>query len=384
MGRPATSQQGVLPKERFGLSGDNRISRHSVMAKTESDIKSFHDLSTALAHMPLEEPPVILLSGEDGDLFDMALEKVRHRLAREAGSVELTVLSGEQGDEQKLLLDLYNIPLFAPYRIFVVRQAHDVLKSLSGARQKAGLGSLPPRTLLLLDWRGRPPAWAERLFGDRCLHLSSREVYDNRMLETVLGAEKRVGVRLTDEARDLFVEAVERKEGAIERALVRLRERLPKDKLSSVSAELLREILLPDVGFDVFALVDALFARDFAIVERELARFHPNIDNYFAVLKIMLSRADELRRCMMARHMGMSDAQVAELIGIKNRPPFIQKKILSRLAQETSLYGGARLLGIYDMLIDLQHEFRSRVPLHRQSLVFSERVREVFMGDGRK
>ena len=355
--------------------------REKRMAKAQSDIKTFHDLIAALANMELEQPPVVIISGDDPDLVDLALEKLRHRLARSGEHLETTVFSGEQGDDRKLLEQLYNMPLFAAYRLFLVRQAQEVLKPLLPGRQKSGYGALPPRTLLVLDYRGRAPAAAERLFGSHTVHLAARDVYDNRMLETVVSAEKRFGLRLLEDARQLLLESVEKREGAVERAVMRLRERLPSERHQKVGVDDVREILLPDVGFHVFELVDALYARDFAVVERELTRFDPHSDSFFAVLKVMLGRADELRRALAGRHMGMNDEQLAELVGIKNRPPFIQKRILSRLAHEQSLYAGGRLLAIYDLLIELQHDFRSRVPLHQQSLVFIERVREVFMED---
>lgn len=351
------------------------------MPKPETAIKVFHELSAAIGHINLDQPPVILISGEDPDLLDMALERVRHRLGRAGEQVELTSFSGEQGDDRKLVEQLYNMPLFSAYRLFLVRQAHEVLKPLVAAKRKGGHGALPARTLLLIDYRGRAPASLERLFGAECLHLAARDVYDNRMLETVIAAEKRCGLRLAEDARQLLIESVEKREGAVERAIMRLRDRIPQDRHQMIDAVQVRELLLPDVGFHVFELVDALFARDFAIVERELIRFNPATDSFFAVLKVMLGRTDELRRAIVGRYMGMNDTQVAELVGIKNRPPFIQKRILSRISQEAAAFGGRRLLQIYDLLVELQHDFRSRVPLHQQSLVFSERVGRLFLDD---
>lgn len=346
----------------------------------QSDIKNFQDLTAQLGKMDLIQPPVIIVSGEDADVFDMALDRVRAQIKTSGEELETTVLSGEAGDDARLMQELLNIPLFAPYRLFVVRQAADVLKSLMTGK-KAALSALPDRTLLMLDYHGKLPAGVGKLFANSSiLHLATRDLYENRVFEAIVSAEKRLGLKLSEDARQLLHNSVEKREGAVDRTLQRLKDQLPRTKWGSIEVGDVREILLPDVSFRIFDLVDALFARDMNVVSRELARFQHNSDSFFAVLKVMLSRADEIRRAAICRKMGMNDAQLAEQIGIKNRPPFVQKRILARLHQELALYDSVRLQKVYQLLIDLQFEFRSRVPPQRHVLVFSQRTLQLFFG----
>ncbi|MCB1320138.1 MAG: hypothetical protein KDK34_07790 [Leptospiraceae bacterium] len=132
------------------------------------------------------------------------------------------------------------------------------------------------------------------------------------------------------------------------------------------------------MGCNSFALVDALFALDHRTVQRELIRFNPSEDSFFGILKLILNRANEIRLAKSGIGMGMNDDELLSFLALKNRPPFIQKKILSRLKAEINRFTTPRLRIIFDFIIECQRDFRSNIPVPRQNLIFQQRILSVF------
>ena len=121
-------------------------------------------------------------------------------------------------------------------------------------------------------------------------------------------------------------------------------------------------------------LVDALFDRNHAAVRRELLRWNPSTDNMFSILKLMLTRTDEIRKARVGYSHGLNDDEVLKLLNLEKRPPFVKKKISRRLHGEIAAYDDGVIQSIYEMLMDMQAEFRSGAPPAKQLLVFEEKV----------
>ena len=330
----------------------------------------------------LDTPDVVVLSGSDTSVFPGTVETVRALLEKKVGSFEVTTFSGEPDDDRRFQEEIFNIPLFAPYRLVIVRQGHDVFRqavqspSVATALQEE-FSRLPDRTFILIEYAGDPGARFLKLFGDRLHHSVSRDLYSNQVLDVILGLSKRIGVQLTEEALHEFKEKIEPRGGVIELALQRLKERLPPGE-KEIGVEALREVLFPHPGMNVFALVDALYAGNHRVVERELGHFNPPEDNFFVIFKLMLNRANEIRRAAVARSHGTRDDELVKMLGLKGRPPFIQKKILQRLHAEVPRYWPDRLGHVYDFLFEMQVDFRYTVPVAHQPAVFQEKILPIF------
>ncbi len=80
----------------------------------------------------------------------------------------------------------------------------------------------------------------------------------------------------------------------------------------------------------------------------------------------------------MARSHGTRDDELIKLLGLQGRPPFIQKKTLGRLRDETPRFWPDRLGQIYDFLLELQLDFRYTVPVSHQRQVFQEKILPLF------
>ncbi len=350
------------------------------------EIKDPGSFEKHLSRMPLETPEIIVISGSDTGVLDTAALMIKARLQREIGAFETTVYSAEPGEDSRFRQEVFNIPLFAPYRFFIVRHGEELFapylpgaenssRKSESAALKREFERLPDRTLILIEFSGNPPAKFLDLFAGKLCHLQTKELYSNQVLDVVRATAKKLGIQLEDESIYEIRDRVPQKAAAIESALQRLRG-IVKDR--AVSVEDVREILFPAPGVQPFALVDAIFAQDHTMVEKELLRFNPQEDNFLVILKLILNRANEIRQFLTGRKLGMSESEILEFLDIKNRPPFIQKKILSRLADESRHFNNKRLSILYAFLVKTGNEFRSGVPAHKQNLFFQEKIMEVF------
>lgn len=335
--------------------------------------------------LDLENPGVIMVSGSDTAAADGLIDRFRLRLSKEIGQYETILFSGETGDDQRFIEEIANVPLFSPYRFILVRQGEELFRTpLASKAQYAGyteaFANPSPRTAIFVVYAGSPSQKLVKLFhAAGFLHFVTRDLFSNQISDQIRAIAKRLHLNLGEEAVHVVRESVEPKSGAIEQALQRLRDTLANNELERpISLDAVREVLFPGQGVNAFAFVDALFALDHRSVERELIHFNPAADNFFSILKIILNRTDEIRKARIGIGMGMQDAELIDFLGLKGRPPFIQKKILSRLKMEVNTFPPLRLEGVYEMLIQIQNEFRSNVPAARHSLIFQRHISDVF------
>ena len=166
------------------------------------DSKSFY---ATLDQVNLEVPPIVVVSGSDGAAFDTILKRIKGMLEKSVGPYEMTLFSGEPGDDKRLLEEAFNVPLFAPYRLMVVRQGQEVFKPIlsSKARLSSCVESftrLPDRTWVLFHYEGAPPAKFMKIFGKRVLHHSTRDLFPNQVAEEIYATARRFGLALDDHA----------------------------------------------------------------------------------------------------------------------------------------------------------------------------------------
>lgn len=328
-------------------------------------------------------PRFLLLSGQDMELGELIIRDIKKHLQNELGSYELLVFSHESQESMRLHSELANAPLFSLYRFILVRKAEEILKEVfsSTARAKAfseTLKKTPARTLILFLYAGAPKVQILKLLEsqDFFMHFVSAKIYADQLEGVLKRALQQRKWKLAPEAFHFLLENIDSKTGSIEHVLDAL-ELFAKER-EEVSMEEVRSVLFPDRGWDPFILLDALFSGDRKQLLSQYKRFHPGIDNFFVLLKLLLGRMDEIRKARIAYGQNMNDAEMLSFLGLKSRPPFIQKKILRRLRFESPRFTESLQLQFYDFLIAMQKNFRSQVPLAKQSLIFQEAALRFF------
>ena len=323
-------------------------------------------------------PPAILVSGQDASIFDRVDDLLRNQvLKREA--VDITVLTGEQEDGALLLKEIFNLPLFSPYRLFLVKDAKpsfEYILSKERAAEHRNLNNIADRTMLAFYFEGEPTKAMLSVFGENLIHLHTKPLYSDSMEQAIRRTAAELSVNLTEEAVAEIRERVAAKEGAIFDALHQLKSAQPGKAATGI--ETVRDVLFPKAGFDMFRLIDACFMGDVYTFSREIMKYNPPDDTLLALLRLLLNRTDELRKYRISQSLNLSTDETINLVGLKNRHPFIQKKTLKRLSEEANRFHSDRLRRIYEMLVETSSSFRLTVPMHEQSMFFQTKMIEIF------
>jgi DNA polymerase III delta subunit len=341
-------------------------------------VKDSHELLAKLRGIDITLPPVILVSGSDPSIFDHTVDFIRSQLLKHE-TVEITLLTGEQEDAAVLVAAAFNLPLFSPYRLFIVKNAEPIFRYiLSDERSpdQQNFSSLPERTMLAFYLAGEPSKAMLRLFGDRLLHLHTKNLFAENMEEAIRRTARHLRLPLTEEALLEIRERLPPREGAVQDALKRIKEMHAENQ--PVTLEEVRDILFPKAGWDMFRLVDACFTGDIHTFSREMMKYSPPEDNFLAVLKQLLNRTDELRRYRICRAHNLSPDETLVILGLKNRHPFIQKKALKRLSEESQRFGAERLERMYEVITETSSAFRLNVPPDHQAVFFEKKVMDIF------
>lgn len=349
------------------------------------DLKQFYQ---KLSQLDPQNPPVVLVSGTDESIFDEILKKLESKMQ----SLEpvITTFSGEPGDGERFLEEVFNIPLFSPYRMIVFRHAEGVLPALfsrdsSRDSYQTDLSSRPEGTLLVIQHEGAVGKALQKSLGSKTLHYVSRDIFAEKLEQTIEQLAHSAGLILSQEALYEIKERTPPRTGALQSALQRLKDLLPADKHKSVSLEDVREVLFPRVGWNLFRLVDSLFSGDVIAYRAEIQSYNVSTDSFLSLLSQILRRANEIRHYRLGASMSMRPAEMAQFLGIQGRHEFVQKKIMQQRDQEKNRFSNERLEKIYDFLVDAGESFRSNVRLEHQKSYFDFKAMEIFFpGDGRQ
>ena len=321
-----------------------------------------------------ELPRVLLLSGQDMELGELLIREIKKRLELGPGDYDLLVFSNEPQEAERLHTELADVPLFPKYRFIIVRQSEEVLKGIFSSRHSKlfprTIEKMPGRTLVLFLYEGSPPNQVLKTLRTQAvfLHLLSTKLYGKQLEGALQRALQRRKWKLNSDAFYFLLENIESKTGSLEEILDSL-DFLAKES-KDINVEDLRSVLFPKQGWDPFALVDALFHGDQKQTLSQYKRFRPGTDNFFVLLKILLRRMDEIRLARAAYGQNMSEKELLAFLGLGSRPPFIQKKILTRLRNEIPRFIEAEQLKFYDFLIDMQKTFALKFPLQDRCYFF--------------
>lgn len=345
-------------------------------------IKDLYNLHKELDGMDLEKPKILLISGSDAQSLDALLVRIRKRLRAEIGQFESIVFTAENGEDNRLLQEVFNVPLFSPYRLLIIKQADVIFKNIlaSTTRLKSLKGqfqTMPDRTWLIIQYDGKVPAKMTGLFKDRLLHLVTKELYLNQIPDLIKSVCHKLHLKMEPDAMHYFTENITPKVSEIESRLAVLKE-LFNDPDHIVKTEEIREILFPGQGCNPFALIDGMFSANRHIVERELIHFNANIDHFMAIFKLMLMRTNEIRKTRIAKAAQVRDDELMQLLGHKSKHPFVQKKIIGRLQTECRRFDYEFLGKVYDLLIQLEIGFRSNVNHKQKMILFKQRIYQLF------
>ncbi len=348
---------------------------------TPKEIKDQAEFLKMIGSTDLERPEIVLISGDDVEAVDSALDRMKHRVLSRHKDCLVPVFGNEPDDDNRFLTEIENVPLFSPFRLIVVRDAQAVFASILKQKDRKSdfahfISSLPDRTWILVHYSGRATDDFLSLWGSHAIHLATKDLYPEQVIDYIRNASRRAGLSLAEEAVLEIRDRIVHRPGAIDAACARIRDHLPAGE-KNATLDFVQEVLFPYPGWNLSTLVDSLFAGDSARFFSEIAKRDPS-DDYYRPMKAVLNRTDELRRARIALDHGLSDKDVMMFTGHGNKHPYVQKKILQRLRYETERFSNERILSIYDALDSLFKSFRRGTDRDQQEILFTEKVASIF------
>jgi hypothetical protein len=330
---------------------------------------------------PVDAPELFIVSGDDAETFDQALDRIKARILSHGAGCHVAVFGNEPDDDTKFITEIENVPLFAPYRLIILRDAQQVLaktlkQSLTRANLKHFIAGRPDRTWIVLHYEGKPGQEFLDTVGSHAVHFAARDLFPEQIIEFIRNAARAVHLQLSDDAIIEIRDRVLPRPGSLERAVLRVKESLPAGHKSAALA-FVQEVLFPYPGWNINVLVDSLFAADQGRFFAECQRRDP-AEDFARVLKAILNRTDEIRRARVCFDQGLPSKDILELTGNAWKHAFVQKKILSRLRFETEQFSHPRILAILEGLETLFIRIRSGASRPEQEILFTETMARLF------
>lgn len=345
------------------------------------ELKERTDLFERIERTPIESPELFLISGEDAETFDRALDRIKARILQHNPDCQAAIFGNEPDDDVRFLTEIENVPLFAPYRLVILRDSGAVLQkilkqSLTRANLKHFLQSRPDRTWIVMQFQGKPGAEFLDTVAHHAVHFAARDLYPEQVLDFIRSTARTAHLQLSEDAVVEIRDRILSRPGALERAVRRVKDSLP-DGQKSADLAFVQEVLFPYPGWNITALVDALFSGDQSRFFAECQRRDPSED-FARVLKAILNRTDEVRKARLCMDQGLPSKDLLELTGHGWKHPFVQKKILSRLHYETNRFGPEQILAILEGLKTLFVRIRSGTGRSEQEILFTESMSRLF------
>jgi len=238
-------------------------------------------------------PSLLFLHGEESFLLERAYQEVLARVVEaSARDFNLEVFTGREATADKVLDVCRTLPVFAPYRLVVVKDAH-----LLTANDLAGflpyLNDPVPETVLLFVGRaidGRLSFFRE--FKKKGTLVEFKPLYDNQIPGFVKEQARLEGKALTEDALALFCRRMGAELGEIQAELLKLCTYVGTRGL--IDVEDVRQVVSDTRTESVFDLINAIGQRRAAEALRLLARMLDDGEPPLRILSLVVRHFRQL------------------------------------------------------------------------------------------
>jgi len=267
-----------------------------------------------------ELPPLIFLYGEEGFARDRAARQIVERyVPADARDFNLTTFYGKDVDSRRILEEVQTLPVFAPHRVVLVRDAHQ----LSAADLD-----------LLTDYLAKPLAEtllvfvADKIdkrrkffqqFQKHGLLLEFRPLYDNQVPAFIREQLQEDGLQITEEAMELFCRRMGNQLAAIVVEIGKLRSYLGERRLVDVAD--IQAVVCDLRSNSVFELNDAIGRRQAPEALRLLSRLLADGEAPLGLLTMIVRHFRQLWKIVELLEEGVAGRELPARIGVN--PYFI-------------------------------------------------------------
>lgn len=308
-------------------------------------------------------PQVFIYVSLDSFEFDLITDTYRNELQNSGNPFEVVVYVAETGDLEKLFSEMFNMSMFSPQKLLIIRSGSDFFKSILTAGKKElyesfrrNMANLGEQVFVIIHYDAKDiPAKLSNLFDNRFGLLKNRNFYaDERRpaLEGILRTEK---VQLEESAKDELIHRIPPNTGAYIKAIRKLKLMLNKKEFLLADIE---EVLFNRSEFNPFQLVDLLFNNNKSEFFRELSKLKPGPESSFAFLSLLtalLNRVDEVRKAkiLLKRFRDENDAEFFKYLGMASYSDGRKRFVKGRLRREAKLFSTQTLDFLYHLILTL-------------------------------
>ena len=280
------------------------------------------------AHTLIEVPgfkPVYLICGDDDAKIDAWRARVRRRAEEENGPGALEVFDATCQPPEELAVALTSLT-FATGTRYLLADGVQAWKAGDLDPLERALGTPVDDTVVVLIARGKPPARLAKAVGK--LGGEQREYEAPKPWQLPRWAQERAqeeGLHLDQEAAKTLVAIV----GASQQRLAREIEKLAlaAHPRAQLNADEVRELAAGESTDQVYALADALVARDRTAALRLAERLTCADERPSRLMFPLVRRLRDVHRATELLDAGMPEAKVA---GAMKMPPWIAKRTLGQ------------------------------------------------------
>ncbi len=340
------------------------------------EIQNYDSLIKAISQISIDEPVMVIISGKDPQIFSFLSNYVENIIFKNK-PVEINILTGENEDYSKFINDLYNFSLFIPNRLYILKQANIIFKNTKDFVFK----EIPPRTWILIEYEGNPPLKLFKNIEKNLIHFPTKILYENQIDNFIKQYAKKYNLIFSDEAILEIKYLFPPKESSLRMVIQNLYQYFKhqsKQEAYFVTYESIRDVFYPSGGWDMFKIIDACFSKDLNTFLKEIDKYNPPEDNYFALLKNLLNKIDEFRKYLIAKQVNMEQKEILQLLGADKKHFVIQNKVLAQLDYSQRLYNIHQLKKMYDFIIDVSLSFRQSVDEPNRKAIFIKKAIEIF------
>ena len=314
-------------------------------------------------------PQVLIYVSLDSFEFDLLTDIYRTDLMNSGDPYEVVVYVAETGDLEKLFSEMFNLSMFSPQKLLIIKSGSDFFKGILTAGKKElyesfrrNMPNLGDRVYVLVHYDAKDiPAKLGNLFDNRFGLIKNRSFYAEERrpaLEAILKTEK---AQLEEHAKDELIHRIPPNTGAYIKAIRKLKLMLNKKEFSLADVE---EVLFNRSEFNPFQLVDLLFSNNKAEFFRELSKLKPSAESNFVFLSLLtalLNRTDEVRKAkvLFKRFKDENDSEFFKYLGMASYSDGRKKFIKSRLRRETRLFSTRALDTLYTLILSFNKKAKT-------------------------
>lgn len=214
--------------------------------------------------------PVYLLCGDEPFFIDQISRLIEKSVLSEDEKVfNQTIIYGRDVNTADLIAIARQYPMFANYRVIIVREAQEIRDIEKDPHIEAYLSQPVPTTLLVFDYKYKKPDGRTnftKLIIQKGVYFESRKLYDSEIPEWIRKKIASLGYRINENAVAILAENIGNDLARIENEIHKLILNVPNNAV--ITPDIVEQNIGISKEYNIFELQKALGVRNIPAVYR--------------------------------------------------------------------------------------------------------------------